>query len=130
MARQDILNQIADLNHQINQEEAAQRAPEFGGTNARFPTSTVLAALAVWAWGQFGDLITLVPGAARFHGLTAPYTNYVVIGLGGLVTVQVLRMLSRRKPKIDKNYAESAERVRLLQNERRLLQEKLKSLPE
>jgi ABC-type transport system involved in cytochrome bd biosynthesis fused ATPase/permease subunit len=84
----------------------------------------------VYAWSVFGDQLTFIPGAVPFHGGASQYALYVVIFLAALAVFQIFRMLTKGKPKIDREYAESAERVRLLQDERRLLQEKLKSLSE
>jgi hypothetical protein len=130
MDREQLLDQIAELNHKINQEVAAQKAPEFGGADVRFPTGTIVAGCIVYAWSVFGDQLTFLPGAVPFHRRASEYAIYVVYLLAALAVIQILRMLTRGKPKIDPEYAESAERVRQLQNERRLLQEKLKSLSE
>jgi hypothetical protein len=131
MDRQDLLDQIAELNHKINSEQAAQKAPEFGGADARFPTGTIIAAALVYAWGAFGgELAGIIPGAGPLHRDFGDYATYVAYAVGALAVIQILRMLAKGKPKPDTAYAESAERVRLLQNERRLLQEKLKSLGE
>lgn len=130
MDRQDILDQIAELNHQINSETAAQKAPEFGGSDARFPTSTIIAGCLVTAWYFYGGELGMIPGARPFYREYGEYALYVAIFLGLLAGFQILRMLARGKPKIDTAYAESAERVRHLQDQRRLLQEKLKSLSE
>jgi hypothetical protein len=130
MDRQQMLDRIAELTVMINSEMAGQRAPEFGGADVQFPTSLIIATGLVYAWYLYGGELTFLPGARPLHNQFGEYGFYVAIAMGILVLLQLARKFIKGKPKADPEYAASAERVRQFQDERRLLQEKLKSLAE
>lgn len=120
----DIQIRIAELDRQINSEVAGIRMPGIGNRR-QFPTMTCVMAVAAFGWYRYGDVL---PSAEELHVQYATYGFYAAVVLGALALWSAFLYLIQPSPKISPEYRASTERVRAMQEERRELVARLRSL--
>jgi hypothetical protein len=122
--RQELQQQLADVDRQINSELSKTKLPELR-TDMQFPLPLFILAAICFAWWAIGAQI---PVAGEYHPATAKWVMYagcVLVALGALRTLQ---WLMKRNPKGDAGYLEATTRVRELQQQRREIQRQIKEL--
>lgn len=121
---QTIQDRIAELDRQINSEVAGVRMPGIGNRR-QFPTTSWVTSLAAFGWHYYGDAI---PSAEDFHNQFASYGFYAGIIFAVLAVWGTFLYLIQPSPKVSPEYRASTERVRVMQEERRELVARLRSL--
>lgn len=124
MTRQEIQQRIAELDREINNQVAGAKLPP--ATKRRtFPIWTWLLAGLALGWTYYGHEI---PGTQDIHSQYHNIGLYVAIFFGVLALWATVLWLIQPSTKITPEYRASAEKVKLLQEERRDLMSQLKRL--
>ena len=123
--RQELQQQLADVDRQINSELSKTKLPDLRSEHGQFPLPLFILAAICFAWYVAGNMI---PVAGEYHSMTAKWVMYaggVLLFLGVLRTLQ---WIIKRRPKGDANYMAATTRVRELQQQRRDIQRQIKEL--
>ena len=121
MTKEEILQEIAALDRQINQQVAQQKLPRLNMKYSRFPWATWIAAVVFFGLWLYGGMF--IPENIFDIG------QYVAFGLGVLFVLaglwRTIMFLFKGRQKTDSKYAAATEKVRMLQEKRQELQEQL-----
>lgn len=125
MGKQELIQQLAALDHQINTQLAQTELPRSSGVYRPFPVGNWVLALLCVGWWLFGSQ---VPYAAPYHPETASYAFWAGVVLGGIALLRSVLCLFRPKSSVSPEYLEATKRIRELQEQRRVLQEKIRAI--
>lgn len=123
--RQELQQQLADVDRQINSELSQTKLPDLRSEHGQFPLPLFILAAICFAWYAAGNMI---PIAGEYHSMTARWVMYAGGVLVLLGVFRTLQWIIKRRPKGDAKYMEATTRVRELQQQRREIQRQIKEL--
>lgn len=119
---EQLQHRIAEIDKQINEILVTKRLPPLKPPKP-FPLGTWILVLAVGAYYFFGDLL---PFVGSYYGELSRYAMYAAGVLLLLALLRSLMWLFSGKPKTPPEYIEAHQKVKELQEQRRLLEKELR----